>query len=97
VFGQVRAAVRCQRSGGETTSVDATGRGAGVGVAAVRLAGRREWVGLAVLALAVLAGGTAFGVVSLLAAWSTSPELLIAARALLGLPRRPWPPRRRPH
>ncbi|MGW5880114.1 MFS transporter [Nocardiopsis terrae] len=33
----------------------------------------------------LLVGGTAFGIASVLAAYSTSPEMLIAARALLGL------------
>jgi MFS transporter, DHA2 family, multidrug resistance protein len=33
----------------------------------------------------LLAGAAAFGIASILAAWSTSPEMLIAARALLGI------------
>ncbi len=78
-------------------------------------AGRREWIGLAVLALACLlyamdltvlhlavpaisqdlrpsstqllwiSGAAAFGAVSVLAALSTSPQMLIAGRALLGI------------
>ena len=38
----------------------------------------------------LLLGATAFGVVSVLAALSTSAEQLIASRALLGSPGRPW-------
>jgi MFS transporter, DHA2 family, multidrug resistance protein len=76
-------------------------------------AGRREWIGLAVLALPcllyamdltvlnlavphlsadlrpsstqLLTGAAAFGICSVLAAFSTSPGMLIGARALLGL------------
>jgi DHA2 family multidrug resistance protein-like MFS transporter len=124
--------------------MDPTDEGADVTAAAAPLAGRREWIGLAVLALAcllyamdltvlhlavpslsedlqpssaqllwitdiygfmvagflvtmgtlgdrigrrrlLLLGAAAFGVVSVLAALSTSPEQLIASRALLGI------------
>jgi DHA2 family multidrug resistance protein-like MFS transporter len=39
-------------------------------------------------------GAAAFGVLSLLAAFSTSAGMLIASRALMGWPGRPWRPRR---
>src|SRR4029453_12639564 len=124
--------------------MDPTGPDADLTVPAAPRAGRREWIGLAVLALAcllyamdltvlhlavpslsadlqpssaqllwitdiygfmvagflvtmgtlgdrigrrrlLLLGATAFGVVSVLAALSTSPEMLIASRALLGI------------
>jgi len=51
------------------------------------LVGRREWLGLAVLALPtmLLIGGSAFAVASVLAAYAPSAEMLSAARALLGI------------
>jgi MFS transporter, DHA2 family, multidrug resistance protein len=126
------------------TAMDPTQQEADVTASAPPLAGRREWIGLAVLALAcllyamdltvlhlavpslsadlqpsssellwitdiygfmvagflvtmgtlgdrigrrrlLLLGAAAFGVVSVLAALSTSPEMLIASRALLGI------------
>jgi MFS family permease len=59
-------------------------------------AGRREWVGLGVLALGTLGdrigrrrllllGAAAFGVASAVAAYAASPRHLIAARAVLGV------------
>ena len=45
---------------------------------------------------ALLIGATPFGLASLLAAFATSAEMLIAARALLGLPARPSRRRRSP-
>jgi MFS family permease len=60
-------------------------------------AGRREWIALAVLALptgtrrpdrpqeAAADRAAAFGVASVVAAYSTSPAMLIAARAVLGV------------
>jgi DHA2 family multidrug resistance protein-like MFS transporter len=128
----------------ESERMDPTSQDAGATASAPPLAGRREWIGLAVLALAcllyamdltvlhlavpslsedlqpssaellwitdiygfmvagflvtmgtlgdrigrrrlLLGGAAAFGVVSVLAAMSTSPEQLIAARALLGV------------
>src|SRR4030095_9855419 len=130
--------------GGGTALRASADRGGGVTASAVRLAGRREWAGLAVLALAcllyamdltvlhlavpslsaelqpssaellwitdiygfmvagflvtmgtlgdrigrrrlLLLGGTPFGVVSVFAALSTTPGMLIANRALLGI------------
>ncbi|WP_446219101.1 hypothetical protein [Micromonospora sp. IBHARD004] len=47
-------------------------------------AGRREWTGLAVLAL-LLIGASAFAVVSVAAAYAPNPPLLIVARALPGV------------
>jgi DHA2 family multidrug resistance protein-like MFS transporter len=38
----------------------------------------------------LLAGAATFGVISVLAALSTSPEMLIGARALLGWPGAGW-------
>jgi DHA2 family multidrug resistance protein-like MFS transporter len=128
----------------ESERMDPTPRDANATASAPPLAGRREWIGLAVLALAcllyamdltvlhlavpslsedlqpssaellwitdiygfmvagflvtmgtlgdrigrrrlLLLGAAAFGVVSVLAAMSTSPEMLIASRALLGI------------
>src|SRR6266542_805418 len=40
----------------------------------------------------LLMGATAFGLASVLAAFSTSAGMLIGARALLGSPARPWRP-----
>jgi DHA2 family multidrug resistance protein-like MFS transporter len=137
------SAVAC-RSMEEEARMDLSDRNANVTAPAFRRAGRREWIGLAVLALAcvlyamdltvlhlavpslsadlrptgaqllwitdiygfmvagflvtmgtlgdrigrrrlLLIGGAAFGVVSVLAAQSTSPQMLIASRALLGI------------
>jgi DHA2 family multidrug resistance protein-like MFS transporter len=137
------SAVAC-RSMEDEALMDLSDRNANVTAPAFRRAGRREWIGLAVLALAcvlyamdltvlhlavpslsadlrptgaqllwitdiygfmvagflvtmgtlgdrigrrrlLLIGGAAFGVVSVLAAQSTSPQMLIASRALLGI------------
>jgi DHA2 family multidrug resistance protein-like MFS transporter len=137
------SAVAC-RSMEEEALMDLSDRNTNVTAPAFRRAGRREWIGLAVLALAcvlyamdltvlhlavpslsadlrptgaqllwitdiygfmvagflvtmgtlgdrigrrrlLLIGGAAFGVVSVLAAQSTSPQMLIASRALLGI------------
>jgi DHA2 family multidrug resistance protein-like MFS transporter len=137
------SAVACH-SMEEEALMDLSDRNANVTAPAFRRAGRREWIGLAVLALAcvlyamdltvlhlavpslsadlrptgaqllwitdiygfmvagflvtmgtlgdrigrrrlLLIGGAAFGVVSVLAAQSTSPQMLIASRALLGI------------
>ncbi len=39
----------------------------------------------------LMIGAAAFGITSLLAAFSTSPEMLIASRALMGVAGRLWP------